>query len=105
MYLPMLSSWPEHFMKQFYTHYYLILTTHSSFFTRFYLFIFRERGKEREREEEKHQCVVSSHAPPAGDLACNPGMCLDWESNEEPLVLQALLSSKKIFLKVLFIYF
>ena len=28
-----------------------------------------------EREGEKHQCVVASHKPPTGDLACNPGMC------------------------------
>ena len=37
-----------------------------------YLFIFRERGKEGEGEGEKHQCVVASHTPPAGDLAHNP---------------------------------
>ena len=49
---------------------------------RFYLFIFRE-GKGR-REGEKHQCVVASCAPPTGDLACNPGMCPDWESNWWP---------------------
>ena len=41
------------------------------------LFIFREGGRER----GKHQCVVASHAPPVGDLFCNPGMCPDWESN------------------------
>ena len=33
-----------------------------SFFKRFYLFIFRQRGREGERGE-KHQCVVASHAP------------------------------------------
>ena len=37
---------------------------------------------EGEREGEKHQCVVASFAPPTGDLACNSGMCLDWESNQ-----------------------
>ena len=42
---------------------------------RFYLFIFRERGKEGEREGEKQQCVVASCAPPTGDLARNRGMC------------------------------
>ena len=42
---------------------------------RFYLFIFREG------EGEKHQCVVASHVIPTGDLACNPGLCPDWESN------------------------
>ena len=30
---------------------------------------------ERERKGEKQQCVVASHAPPTGDLACNPGVC------------------------------
>ena len=47
----------------------------SFFFKRFYLFIFRERGREGEKEGEKHQCVVASHVPPTGDLAHNPGMC------------------------------
>ena len=48
------------------------------------LFIFREREKEGEREGEKHQRVVVSHTaltPTTGDLAHNPGMCPDWESN------------------------
>ena len=47
----------------------------------FYLFIFRKRGRVREREEEKHQCVVASHVTPTGDLAHNPGTCSDWELN------------------------
>ena len=51
-------------------------------FKRFYLFIFRERGREGGREGEKHQCVVASHTPRTGDLAHNPGMCPDWESNQ-----------------------
>ena len=48
------------------------------------LFIFRERGRNGEREEEKHQCVVASHMAPTGDLAHNPGMCPDRESNRQP---------------------
>ena len=60
-----------------------------TYFKRFYLFIFRERGREGEREGEKHQCVVASWAPPTGALACNPGMCPDWESNWRPLGSQA----------------
>ena len=48
------------------------------------LFIFRERGREGEREGEKHQCVVASLLPPTEDLACNPGMYPDWES-QQPL--------------------
>ena len=53
----------------------------SFFFLRFYLFTFREKGREREQEGGKHQCVVATHAPPTGDLARNPGMCPDWDSN------------------------
>ena len=49
---------------------------------RFYLFL--ERGREGEREGEKHQCVVASHAPPSGDLSHNPDMCPDWEWNQWP---------------------
>ena len=30
--------------------------------------MFRETEKEAEREGEKHQCVVASHASPTGDL-------------------------------------
>ena len=54
----------------------------SLFFSRF-LFIhsFLESGRERRREGAKHQCMVGSRAPPIRDLACNPGMCLDWELN------------------------
>ena len=55
---------------------------HSFFFK--ILFLFRERGREGEREGEKHQCVLASLMPPTGDLACNPGMCPDWESNGQP---------------------
>ena len=33
------------------------------------------KGREREREGEKHQYVVASHMPRTGDLAHNPGMC------------------------------
>ena len=64
-----------------------------SLFKRFYLFIFRERGREGEREGEKHQCVVASWAPPPGDLACNPGMCPDRESNWPPFGSQAGIQS------------
>ena len=55
-------------------------------------FIFREKGKKGEREGEKHQCAVASHMAPTGDLAHNPGMCPDGESNQQPLGLQPTLS-------------
>ena len=62
------------------------------FFLRF-IFIFRQRGREGEREGKKHQCVVASRAPPTGGLACNPGMCPDWESNQQPFGSQACTQS------------
>ena len=52
-----------------------------------YLFIL-ERGKGR----EKHQCVVASCMPPIGNLACNPGMSPDWESNQQNFGSQARLN-------------
>ena len=67
----------------------LIQKNKMPFVKRFYLFIFIERGKEGEREEEKHQCVVVSCAPPTGNLACNPDKCPDWESNQQSFHLQA----------------
>ena len=41
------------------------------------------------REGEKHQYAVASHTPPTWGLACNPGMCHDWEPNQQPFGLQA----------------
>ena len=49
-------------------------------------------GREGERKREIHQ-LVASHMPSTGDLARNPGMCPDWESNLGPAcrpVLDAL---------------
>ena len=50
-------------------------------FKMLFFFISRERGREGKREGEKHQCMVASHADPTENLAPNPGMCPDWESN------------------------
>ena len=48
-------------------------------------FISTERGREEEREGEKHRGLkhqlVASHTPPTGDLASNPDMCPEWELN------------------------
>ena len=49
------------------------------FFLRFYLFF--RWGREGEGREKTSMCFASS-APPTGDLACNPGTCPDWESNQ-----------------------
>ena len=50
--------------------------------------MFRESGREGQREGEKHQCVREKHQLaaccilPTSDLACNQGMRPDWESNQ-----------------------
>ena len=53
----------------------LFILEFKKFLKRFYLFLGREK------EGGKHQCVVASYAPPSGDVARNPGMCPNWESN------------------------
>ena len=58
-----------------------------------FIYLFLERGEGREKEGEKHQWVVASHMPPTGDLACNPGMCPDWELNQRSFALQACAQS------------
>ena len=63
------------------------------YFLKFYLYIFRERGREGEREGAKHQCVVASGVPPTGGLAGNPGICPDWELNRRPFGSQASTQS------------
>ena len=52
----------------------------SFFFKDFILFYFFREGKGG-REGEKHQGVVAFHGSFTGDLAHNPGMDPDWESN------------------------
>ena len=44
---------------------------------------------EGDREGEKHQCVVTSCMPCTRDMARNPDMCLDWESNPRLFGLQS----------------
>ena len=68
-----------------------ILSAVLFFFLFMILFIYFRQGKGW-REREKHQCVVASHAPLAGDLARNPGVCPDWEWNGDPLVRRPTLN-------------
>ena len=53
---------------------------------RFYLFIERGKGREEERERNINVWLLLSRAP-TEDLARNPGLCPDWESNLRPLAL------------------
>ena len=63
------------------------------YFLKDFIYLFLERGREGEKEEEKHQCVIAFRAHPTGDLAHNPGMCPDWESNLRPFGSQATTQS------------
>ena len=56
-----------------------------------YLFLDRREGGKKERERNIN--VWLPFVPPAGDLACNPGMCPDWELNWRPFGLQASTQS------------
>ena len=58
-------------------------------FLKDFTYLFLERGREGGREGEKHQCVIATRTLPAGDRVSNPGMCPNWESNQQPLALQA----------------
>ena len=60
------------------------------------LFIFREQGREGEREGEKRQCVVASWVPAAEDLTCNPSMCPHWEWNWQLFGSQARTQSTEL---------
>ena len=44
------------------------------------------------REGKKHQCVVTSRMPPTGDLARDPSMYPDWESNQQHFGSQPTLN-------------
>ena len=46
----------------------LISISASFYFIQILFIYFRQRGREGEKEGEKHQCVVASHVPPTGDL-------------------------------------
>ena len=41
--------------------------------------------------------MVVSHAAPTGDLAHNPGMCPDWESNQRPFGFQVRAQSTELY--------
>ena len=58
-----------------------------------FIYLFRQRGREGEREGEKHQCVAASCMSSTGGLARSPGVCPHWESNQRPFGSQASTQS------------
>ena len=76
-----------------------------NFFLSFFIYVLLERGREGEREEERHQCAIASHVSRTEDLVHNPGMCPDWESNQRPFDSQAGTQSTEPHQPGLFLYF
>ena len=58
--------------------------------------MFRQRGMERERKGERHQCVVASRALPIRSLVHNSCMCPDWEPNQQPFGSQVSAQSAEL---------
>ena len=62
----------------------------SQYFLKYFIYLFLERGEGKEKERERNINVwIPLPTPPTGDLAGNPGMCPDWESNQRPFGSQA----------------
>ena len=57
-------------------------------FLKDFINLFLEREEGREKEREKHQCVVASHIHPTVDLACNLGL----NQTSNPLVRRPTLN-------------
>ena len=74
---PILRNVYKHFLKIY------ILKT---------LFIFRERGREGERQGEKHQGVVASCAPPAGIWPATQACALTGNQTDDLLVCSLVLN-------------
>ena len=69
---------------------YNLLVLYILFFKGFCLFIFRERGREGEREGEKHQCVVASHTPRNGTWPATQACALTGNRTRDSSGLPAL---------------
>ena len=55
-----------------------------------FIYLFLERGEEREKERERNSNVwLPLACPILGTMTRNPGMCPDWESNQQPFGSQA----------------
>ena len=68
----------------------MYLETHPFFFLfKHFIYSFLERRERRDKERERNISVWLSLVPPTGDLACHPGMCPDWGSNQWPCGSQA----------------
>ena len=62
--------------------YFLFLRLSFLFYFKDFIYFFLERGEGKEKERERNINVwLPLIYAPYGDLACNSGLCPDWESN------------------------
>ena len=69
-----------------------VITLHPFFLKEILFTCFQREGRENERKEEKHQCVVVSCIPPTGDPAYNPACALTGNRTGDPLVCRLALN-------------
>ena len=67
------------------------------FFKDFYVFIFKREGKGRRKRERNINVWLPLTLLQLGNLAHNPGLCLDWESNLQPFGSQAYAQSTELY--------
>ena len=73
-----------------------MVQTRMTFFFKTYLFLERGEGREKGREiSVSERYLLPLIRPTTRDLACNSGMCPDWESNQQPFSSQAGTQSIK----------
>ena len=58
-----------------------------------YLLMFRWRGREEKERERNINMWEPLKSPLLGNMAHNPGICPDWESNQQPFGSQASAQS------------
>ena len=71
---------------------YFILFFKVLYFKILFIFIFREKGKEGEREEGKHKCVVASQYPLLGTWPATQACALTGNQTGDPLVPKPVLN-------------
>ena len=83
----------------------------NSWLLKIFIYLFLEKGREGEREGERHQCVVAFRTSRTGDLVRDPGICSRLGIEPATLWFSARTQSTelhqpgpKLFFKILIIY-
>ena len=61
-------------------------------FLKYFIYFYRQREREGQREGEKHQCVVASHAPPTGSWPTTQAYALTGNQTGDPLIHRPALN-------------